>query len=229
MNTSKQQLKNLEELKKHLEGLKCKPVVIAFGGAMYSGKSSVAKKLSESKTLTERYALIYRMSFAGALKSMVNAFFEYMGYEPPSDKTTNIYKNKTLRQFYQTLGSGWGRDLIGDDFWSLAVANKIIDICEANTNEEVFFIIDDLRFENEFNILSIFKPLVLEVIRDGVSYTKEHNSENGIQHLIDEDCKIRTETFEGKEEIDNELNRAVTEVIERIDLSFGMHIESRSL
>lgn len=93
---------------------------------------------------------------------------------------------KTPRYAMQTLGTEWGRVLIGDDLWTDAWHSKVAKVDGA-------VVTDDCRFPNEAHALKFkggelvkLKPLVNR--RD----TSEHVSEVGIpdelcHHIIDND------------------------------------------
>lgn len=147
--------------------------LIALCGPAGCGKSTIARAL-ESEGLHVR-------SFAGPLKSMLcalgltNAQVNGTLKEEP----TSLLCGNTPRYAMQTLGTQWGRDLLGPDLWvNAALAN----LASAPT----VTIIDDCRFANEAAAVRARGGVVIELSRAGVRYSDTHASEAGVpRELID--------------------------------------------
>jgi hypothetical protein len=96
---------------------------------------------------------------------------------------------QTPRYLMQTLGTEWGRNLIGQSIWTSLTQKEITELPE-NTN----VLIDDARFDNEIlalkelEELGKIKTIVVEIRRgERPTTTPEdaHPSEAGISpHLI---------------------------------------------
>lgn len=88
------------------------PPVVAFTGVAGSGKSTATKYLVEQRGYTV-------VKFAGPLKDMMRAIgFTEREIEGDLKETPcSILGGKTPRLAMQTLGTEWGRNCIGDDFW----------------------------------------------------------------------------------------------------------------
>ncbi|GHC61771.1 deoxynucleotide monophosphate kinase [Limoniibacter endophyticus] len=112
------------------------PRVIALAGAAGSGKSTVADHLVDLHGYT-------RVKFAGPLKDMCRAIgltdehIEGGLKEVPAD----ILQGKSPRQFMQALGTEFGRDMIGENFW--------VGLWEARAAQHDRVVVDDCRFPNE--------------------------------------------------------------------------------
>lgn len=112
------------------------PPVVAFTGQAGAGKSTAARYLVER----HGYTLV---KFAAPLKNMMRAIgltereIEGDLKEVPSDKLCG----HTPRHAMQTIGTQWGRDFIGADFWIR------LWLAEAAKHERV--VTDDCRFPNE--------------------------------------------------------------------------------
>lgn len=115
------------------------PKVVAFTGLAGSGKSTAADYL-----VSHGYQ---RVKFAGPLKAMMRA----MGLSedhiegPLKELPTPLLAGRTPRYAMQTIGTDWGRDLIGPTLWTglwYATVSAVLDhggrvVC------------DDCRFANE--------------------------------------------------------------------------------
>lgn len=183
-------IKDIEEIKEVVKNLNKIPKVICFTAPKGTGKTSVANIFS--KKLEREGFNVHRLFFASALKNMVDALIADIGLSLPVKKEDIFFKNIKIREIYQTLGSEWGRDTIDKNFWAIIVVNKILNISK-ESKEKNIFIIDDLRFENELEILDIFNAYIFEIYREGIEYTKEHTSEVGLSHLVSSKNKIKLE------------------------------------
>jgi hypothetical protein len=116
------------------------PLVVALSGAAGSGKSTAAQYLVDMHGYT-------RVRFAGPLKAAMAALglsarhIEGDLKEVPCD----LLCGKTPRYAMQTIGTEWGRNIIGPTFWTglwRAAAGAIIE-----SGGRV--VVDDCRFPNE--------------------------------------------------------------------------------
>jgi hypothetical protein len=151
----------------------CPVPLIALCGPAGCGKSTIARVL-EGENLRVR-------SFAGPLKQMLRTLGLTEAQVSGSAKETPcaMLCGNTPRYAMQTLGTQWGRDLIGPDVWANA--------CLANLPAApIVTIIDDCRFANEALAVRARGGVVIELSRAGVSYSDKHASEAGVpRELID--------------------------------------------
>jgi len=116
------------------------PLVIALTGPAGSGKSTAARHLVS----THGYTLV---KFAGPLKAMMRmvglADREIEG--DLKEEPSAVLCGKTPRYAMQTLGTEWGRDIIGPDFW----ANVWFDMAADVLDQGGRVVCDDCRFDNE--------------------------------------------------------------------------------
>lgn len=144
------------------------PTLIAFTGKAHSGKTTAAQFL-----LRAGYE---RVSFADPIKQMVRCL------TPTTDKhaAPPAFGGKTLRELYQTLGTDWGRNMVDPNIWvSLGrerIQSLLLDTCEG-INKGV--VIDDLRFDNEAELVRDLGGLVIRVEREGAELMS-HESERGV-------------------------------------------------
>lgn len=116
------------------------PRVVALTGAAGSGKSTAADYLIRQHGYE-------RVKFAGPLKAAMAAMgFSQEQIEGGLKETPCAWLNfKTPRYAMQTLGTEWGRNCIGEGFWSELWAHHANNILA--TGRRV--VVDDLRFPNE--------------------------------------------------------------------------------
>lgn len=140
--------------------------LIALSGPAGSGKSTAAKYLVEWRGFT-------LVKFAAPLKDMLRAIglseHEIEGdlKQVPSD----ILCGQTPRHAMQTLGTEWGRDCIGSEFWVNAWARRVSTLSRV--------VCDDCRFENEAEAIRKFDGMIIGLSgRGGIEGS--HVSEKGV-------------------------------------------------
>lgn len=116
------------------------PRLVALTGAAGSGKSTATKFLVER----HGYTLV---KFAGPLKDMLRAIgASEEEIEGGRKETPAIWLcGKTPRHAMQTLGTEWGRNCIGEDFWAGIWAIRVQRVFNAGGR----VVVDDCRFPNE--------------------------------------------------------------------------------
>lgn len=133
--------------------------IILLTGPAGSGKSAVAR------FLCSYYGRFQLVKFAGPLKDMMRAVgltdLEIEGnfkQEPCSDLCF-----KTPRYAMQTLGTEWGRNLIGADFWTNLWKRRVRAL-----PPYADVVTDDCRFPNEAAAArEVGNPVVVRLQRDG--------------------------------------------------------------
>jgi hypothetical protein len=152
---------------------------IAFTGLAQAGKTTCADHLV-------REFGFGKFSFATPLKRMLAALTPETG----KDATPYVLCGKTLRHAMQTLGTEWGRNLIGDDIW-LRAARVQIQTMQAARAPGITA--DDVRFSNEAELIREMGGIVIELVRPGLT-RMEHVSEAGIRReLINATIEARNE------------------------------------
>lgn len=147
------------------------PRVLALCGKAGSGKSTAASYLTEQYG----YTLV---KFAAPLKDMLrtigltNEQIEGGLKEIPSP----LLLGKTPRYAMQTLGTEWGRNIIGEDFWCNAWHYKAQQILNAGGR----VLVDDCRFENELRAVQQLNGTAVYIDRPGLASIGSHVSEAGL-------------------------------------------------
>lgn len=122
--------------------------LIALHGPAGSGKSHAASILVEEFGFT-------RMKFAAPLKAMMHTLLGFAGvpdydlvrYSEGDLKETPmpVLGGKTPRHVMVTLGTEWGRAMIGPDLWVNLALQPILQHLAAGLD----VVVDDCRFDNE--------------------------------------------------------------------------------
>lgn len=155
------------------------PRVIGLCGAAGSGKSTVAAILAE-------YGYT-RLRFAAPLKSALAAILlsAGLGEAEVADMIEGRHKGaphpalagQTPRHAMQTLGTEWGRECIGPDFWVSLLRRRMRAILGAGGR----VVIEDIRFPNEAAVIPSAGALWLVTGRGGIA--GGHASEAGLADL----------------------------------------------
>lgn len=146
-------------------------IIVGLTGLKGAGKDTAAAVLVE-----RGFAVI---KFADGLKNMVRALLKTAGM---SDKEIEVWVEgawketpcpalvgKTPRYAMQTLGTEWGRQMIGNSIWT-DITLAAIAASENNV------VITDLRFPNEYRVLNDIGAAMFRIER-GIVNTDLHESE----------------------------------------------------
>lgn len=148
------------------------PWIIGIAGKAGAGKSTLAQMFADSAGYS-------RVRFAQPLKDMLKTLgldedqVDGDRKEEPSD----LLCGHTPRYAMQTLGTEWGRELIGEDVWCRA------GLARARASAPA--VIDDARFANEFQAIRSAGGVIVEIRRPGASgtYAPQHASERDVDDL----------------------------------------------
>jgi hypothetical protein len=88
---------------------------------------------------------------------------------------------QTIRHATRTLGTEWGRQHIGADFWTGIAMRRIEEHREAGRT----VIIDNVRFPSEFNAVEDAGGITVAFLRPGTAIDVSHESEHYIAMLQD--------------------------------------------
>lgn len=190
------------------------PKLIGLIGKKGSGKDTAAEAL---ETLG-----FQNVKFAGALKAMLRTLLAYQGLDEITigrmidgdlkEVPTEYLAGKTPRFAMQTLGTEWGRELIGPDFW-LDTAMK-----KAATGDTV---ITDCRFPNEVNAVKEHGGTVVRIVAEGrtvfddTAVGTDHASETLMDELPD-DVTIANVMAASEEEIPYYVAQFKTNIVQMV-------------
>lgn len=148
-----------------------KHTLIAFTGLAQAGKTTAASFLENVG--------YQRLSFAAPLKAMIAVLTR----ETDKDALPPELCGKTLREAYQSLGTEWARNMIGQDIWINVARARIQEVLASPDIRGV--VVDDVRFDNEAELIRSLGGVVIKVNRPNLS-AMDHASEFGVSsHLID--------------------------------------------
>lgn len=154
-------------------------MIVGITGKKYAGKSTAAMVLLEHD--------FNKMSFAGTLKKMTTILLEDLGLTKDeihramvSDKEAIIPQlGVSGRHIMQTLGTDWGRKMVHPDVW---VKTTEVEINRGPGDDYVF---DDVRFDNEAEMITRLGGVLLHLTRDSEGAGDNHDSEQGISDAFD--------------------------------------------
>jgi hypothetical protein len=138
-------------------------------GKAGAGKTTIAEYLG----FKHKY---YSRNFSAPIKEMLSYLpgLEDMNiWEDRSKKEENLYLfQRSPRYFAQTLGTEWGRQLIHEDIWVICM-----EIHLWNARSE-YFIIPDVRFQNEADWIERKGGILASIIRNIEYIVRPHSSED---------------------------------------------------
>ena len=157
--------------------------IIGISGKQGNGKTTLANhiinnnkkyvKVSFAENVRHIVSLITGINIDN-LRSMKDK--EYL-YEP---------YNLTIRQLLQKVGTEMGRN-IHPDVWT----NSLF----LNFNHNCYWIIDDVRFENEFNIIKKYGGIVIRLNKSN-HIDDQHLSETALDHIDNWDLVINVDDYQ---------------------------------
>lgn len=174
--------------------LSSRPLMIGLcSPVMGSGKTTVAEYL------VRNHGFI-RLSVASTLKAMTRTFLEESGMNPydaaeiiadPELKEMPLkaLNGNTPRYAMQTLGTEWGRNLFGEDFWINAAINK----AKSLMSQGYSVVFDDVRFTNEAEAIVANLGCMVRVVRPGANAAPTDHPSEG--QLNDYPCAYRIINF----------------------------------
>lgn len=143
-------------------------MIIALTGYAGSGKSTAAKHLVDRHGFT-------LVKFAGPLKSMLRCLGlgdrEIEG--DLKEQPHPVLCGQTPRRAMQTLGTEWGRNLIGSDLWVRVAMESALAVLDQGGR----VVIDDCRFENEAAAIKAAGGTIIRINRPGTGLAHAHASE----------------------------------------------------
>lgn len=139
--------------------------IVGLCGRKGSGKSTLAHLLQPCSVI----------SFAGPLKDALVAMGiprRYLTDTDLKEEPLDLLQGKTPRYAMQTLGTEWGRNTLGQNFW--------VDLWRKRVQSaDGLVVCDDVRFDSEVELLRDMGATVVYIERPGLPAVEgEHESES---------------------------------------------------
>lgn len=151
------------------------PPIIGLTGFKGVGKSTLADKIGGKV-----------ISFSAPIKEMLEVIIpRRFLYKEKEAQIAGFPEGVTARLCLQTLGTEWGRAMYPDiwvNFAEIAILAYQTEARSKQMSERI--ILDDVRFENECQMIKSHNGEIWRVIRSGVSSNDNHISEAGIADEI---------------------------------------------
>ena len=147
--------------------------IVGVTGRAGCGKDTFADRLMEKKP---EFA---KVSFADPIKSMLKHGLGLSKEQLYGDRKeeVDLRYDRTPRYLMQTLGTEWGRSLVGGDIWVQALENRLANTGPSN------FVIPDVRFENEAELCRKHGVLV-HIDGHAKPHVREHVSEKPVSRPV---------------------------------------------
>ncbi len=141
--------------------------LIGFVGHARNGKSTCAMKLVGMGWHLE--------PLAGPIKEMLINLGVPPSHVWGGDKEVPmpLLCGMTARHAMQTLGTEWGRDLIGENIWLNAWKLKV----NKHLSQRRMVVVDDVRFPNESKAIKDMGGFIIRVLRNEPDSSDDHSSE----------------------------------------------------
>jgi hypothetical protein len=163
------------------------PPVVGITGLAGSGKTTAAN------WMLREHGNVIKMAFARPLKRMIYELMrevipknlpvtpkEYLDDPVLKNEPLPFLANQSPRRLMQTLGTEWGRQAVHEDFWVMIAAAKVERLLGSgalsSTKPGIKAVFDDLRFQNEGDMVRAFGGMVIRIERPGQP-KMEHASE----------------------------------------------------
>lgn len=146
-------------------------IVVGITGLIGTGKTMVADALCAHQ--------FTKVKMAEPLKTMLRSIGMTDDHIEGSlkEKPNEMLCGQTPRYAMQTLGTEWGRQIIGEDVWVNLWAQQARDFL----NLSVGVVADDVRFKNEAQAIRGLGGVVIRLERDGVERTGHKSEEQDFE------------------------------------------------
>lgn len=153
--------------------------IVGLTGLAGSGKDSAGHLLAEA--LEARGRRTKRMAFADPIRQALMAMGVPSSYI--FDRALKEHDvpsfGASYRKLAQTLGTEWGRQLIGQDTWVRVLETRLM----ALQRRPDVLIITDVRMQNEADWITTRGGMLVLVERKGIAGVRPHESERGLAHV----------------------------------------------
>lgn len=151
-----------------------RPILIGLTGRARSGKTTAAEHLARTYLL-EQYA------FADPLRDGLMAIFNLDPTDFEGDRKEQPlgWLDCSPRQLMQSMGTEWARNTVHPDVW-VKLAEQNLDYMTQALDAVLGFVISDVRFENEADLIRRRGGTVVHIFRPDAQAVNPHISEAGV-------------------------------------------------
>ena len=181
-----------------------RPLLVGLIGRAGAGKSTVSAYL-------EHEFAFEQVAFADPIFAMVMALFQAADVDENwameralKEKPTPVL-GLSYRRLAQTLGTEWGRQVLGDDLWVRIAAHK----AQQTLQMDLSVVISDVRFPNEAAWITGMGGVLVRVQRPDVERVHPHVSESHVISLPQHHTLINGGSFAT---LEDQVDRLVSEL-----------------
>lgn len=151
--------------------------IIGFIGRKYHGKNTVAdmiadriNRLDNPKNVCRMpdissvpHNLVEQFHFADPVKEYIEKVLLDLGIDSSKYGKSDVIPElgKTKRQLYVSIGTGWGRNMVNSQLWTMMLMNRVkmalykqfISAYAMRTDQCLTILVPDVRFQEECNAL----------------------------------------------------------------------------
>jgi hypothetical protein len=165
------------------------PDLVGLAGKAGAGKDTVAQYLERK----HGYCVV---SFAAPIRAMLMGLLGHVGQHSGWITERELKERpipglgRSYRELAQTLGTEWGRQVLGESFWTDVLAGH----CAARKGTR--FVVTDVRFPNELQLIRASGGAVWQVVRHHLRPVRSHESETAIEEEDPDAVLFNTGTIE---------------------------------
>lgn len=162
--------------------------IIAFNGLKCSGKSTASDYFIKLLEINMPSLRVVRRAFADPMKEILSKYFgvgEAL-YTQEGKMQMNEFWGMTHREMLQKFGTEAMRDHFHPETWVKIMQLTIDKLSMKVDSEDTVLVIDDLRFDNEAEMLRKYGAMIVQIRRDAVADSDgSHRSEHLLPETID--------------------------------------------
>lgn len=163
-------------------------IAIGLKGPMGAGKSAIAEECVQQLGVGSTV-----ISFSHPINEMLVTLLKSAGYGEQqahdavrnkiwSEQPLEALGGRTVRHAQQTLGTEWGRALISPELWTKTAQQRMLRFQHELGGQVAIF--ENVRFQNEADMIRRHKGKVFEVVGRGRPLTEDsHASEMSIAQI----------------------------------------------